>query len=264
MSSMQVKVMGITYYGYYEDDVLDGILGFDEFRRFYAEVYEPQKIRISVDWYVCNEIWENFRVYAFQGVGKNTGKDYVCLEWLPVTPNDAFLVAHELEHIIRKYNGQQLSISTMSSLSKAKDIATSIGSMFDDPLVNCFLQEKYNFDPAYHYTEIELHDCFNEVGEIVTEPTNDIIRMLHIFFYANQLLRWDSIKDTTAIQKWVEYQRFLRSKWQSIAESGEELYDIVKKYGYDTPEKQRRLFNKIAYKYTINGIKLCDLLYISQ
>lgn len=261
MPSLQVPSMATVYYKYDEASILNGLFCFDEFKKFYNGEYKPLKEHIS-DWYVCPELWENFRVYALKGIGKKTGNDYICLEWEPVTTNDAFLVAHELGHFIQKYNRQQLKISTRSPIWETKKLATDLGSMFDDPLVNRFLKENYNFNPAHHYTEIELRDCIDEINGIRQEPKNDIIKLLYIFFYTNQLLRWDSIKDENALQKWRKYQKLFRSKLKSIAKSGEELYSMVIEDGYDTLEKQKLLFNKIVNKYTIDGTKLSDILYI--
>jgi hypothetical protein len=44
---------------------------------------------------------------------------------------------------------------------------------------------------------------------------------------------------------------------------GEELYYIEKENGYDTLEKQESLFDKIVDKYTIDGIKLSEILCIN-
>ena len=235
---------------------------FREFQNFYFKEYEPIKKKFSVDWYVFPDLWNTFRDYALQGVGKRTGNNYICLEWEPVTPNDAFLVAHELGHILRKYNRLRLHIVSRSSTFETKKLAENFGSMLDDPLINSRLQDVYDFNPAYHYAEIELRDCITEVSGFQQGPENDIIRLLHIFFYTNQLLRWDSVKDAAAIEKWRKYQKLFRSKLNSIAKSSEELYSIVTEDGYDTLEKQKLLFNKIADKYTIDGIKLRDILYI--
>jgi hypothetical protein len=37
---------------------------------------------------------------------------------------------------------------------------------------------------------------------------------------------------------------------------------MAKETGLDTLDKQKQLFNKIADKYSLNGIKLKDILYI--
>lgn len=260
MSFMQVFPTKIIYYGHCEEEVLDGILDFSEFRKFYEEAYKPQKNLISIDWYTCSELWENFRNYAFQGVSKNTGRDYICLEWLPVTANDAFLVAHELGHVIRKHEGRQLSISTKSQRWGMTKLVTDLGSMFDDPIINSLLKTTYHFDPAYHYTEIELPDCIKDLSNVSKEPENDVLRLSFIFFYTNQLLRWDTIYNTIALEKWKKYQKFYRSKYKSLAQAGEELYNIVKEIGVDTPDKQRQIFNKISNMYEIDGESIKNIL----
>lgn len=262
MPSVQFSTMATAYYKYDESYILKGALCFKEFQKFYVKEYEPIKKNFSVDWYVFPDLWNTFRDYALQGVGKRTGNNYICLEWEPVTPNDAFLVAHELGHILRKYNRLQLHIVSRSSVFETKKLAEIFGSMLDDSVINSRLQDVYDFNPAYHYTEIELRDSINEISGIQQEPGNDFIRLSYVFYYTNQLLRWDSITDSEAIQKWSNYKNLFRSKLRSLAESGEELYYIIKENGYDIPEKQKQIFNKISDKYMINGVRLGDLLDI--
>jgi hypothetical protein len=71
-----------------------------------------------------------------------------------------------------------------------------------------------------------------------------------------------SIEDVNALKEWHEYQEFYRKIHKTIAPIGEELYIIVKKSGYDTLEKQKSLFRTIIDMYTIDDIKLGDILYI--
>lgn len=75
-------------------------------------------------------------------------------------------------------------------------------------------------------------------------------------------LSWDLIKDDKAKRKWIKLKRKYQIKRPKTKIIGEELYSMANENGYGTLEKQRLLFNKIANKYTIDGIKLSDILVV--
>jgi hypothetical protein len=57
-------------------------------------------------------------------------------------------------------------------------------------------------------------------------------------------------------------KKLYEEKRPIVKRMGTELYSMVKETGYDTLEKQKMLFNKIADKYSIDGIKLNNILYV--
>jgi hypothetical protein len=122
-----------------EDVIIEKIIKFDEFKNFYHAEREPIKTNIPIKWKI-NPLCKGF-------AAQRTDADcvsYIELRHLPETPNDAFLVAHEIMHVIRReVDKQYLNITKVNDSILKKytvddmgDFASRIGSMFDDPIVD--------------------------------------------------------------------------------------------------------------------------------
>jgi hypothetical protein len=94
------------------------------------------------------------------------------------------------------------------------------------------------------------------------DATDELQRLNQAMFYAQYSLQWDAIEDAGALRKWRNLKRLYQLKRPITKRIGKELYSIAKENGYDTLEKQKSLFYKIADMYSLNGIKLKDILYI--
>lgn len=178
-----------------------------------------------------------------------------------------FLVAHEMEHVIRLFDGQTLKLYMDNAIAQnfqnndIRDLAIRLGSMFDDPLIDSFLQNTYDFKPGRFYTNVKIPDTIKSL-KTKGRRKNELVELKQTLFYSQFSLQWDSINDDDAIREWRDLKK-LYQKWRSIVKiNGEELYFMVKENGYDTLEKQKQLFHKIANKYTIDGYKLSDILFV--
>lgn len=244
-----------------EKDVMDGILKFDSFSNFYDREYMPRKETTLLKWLLDPIRCHASNLYAYQGVDSRTGDSVIGLRCLPLTHDEAFMVAHEMGHVFRKLDGLSLLILPRCSVDVLKDLVHRIGSMFEDPLIDPILQDQYMFDAAYHYSE-DINRSLEILNTPFGNPQTDIDTLKYVIYYTTCLLQYDSIKDASALQKWQNYQEILKFKLKQITKSGEELYYLIKDNGYDTLEKQKRIFNKISDKYMIDGVRLGDLLYI--
>lgn len=249
---------------YDEPVIIAKILKFVEFEGFYRVEWASRKERGAlIDWYI-NPLC---KAYAAQGFDVGKGKPWVQLRRLPETIDDAFLTAHEIEHVIRWFEGQYLDIKINGAIEKnyvdgtISDLAFTIGSMFDDPVVDKFLQNRYNFNTTHRYTEVVIPDTIKSLNSS-RDSEFDIYRLIQSLFYSQCALQWDSIKDDKALRKWHALKRQYQNKRPRVKGMGEELYSMAKENGYDTLEKQKQLFHKIVDKYTIDGYKLSDILYI--
>lgn len=244
-----------------EKDVIDGILKFDSFSNFYYREYLPQKEKTPINWFLDPIRCHSENLYAYQATDSRTGNPVIGLVRLPETYDEAFMTAHEMEHVFRKLGGLSPLISPRRNLDALVNIAMRIGSMFEDPIVDLFLHEKYMFDPANHYSE-DIPRSIAILNSQYGNPQSEIDKLKFVIYYTTRLLQYDFVKNIGALQLWHGYQRLFKSKLPSIAESSEELHMIIKENGYDTPEKQRHVFNKITKMYAIGGSNLCDLLYL--
>lgn len=247
-----------------EKDATSQILQFESFSNFYYREYAPRKKTTPINWFLDPIRCYASNLYAYQGEDSRTGDPVIGLRCLPATYDEAFMVAHEMEHVFRKLDKLSLLIrpkhaEVEHSVETLKDLALRIGSMFDDPIIDPILQNQYMFDIAYHYSE-DINRSLEILNTSLGKPQTDIDLLKYIIYYTTRLLQYDSIRDPSALRKWQDYRKILRSKLGQITKPGEELYQVIKENGYDTPKKQRQIFNKIADIYTINGVKLGNLL----
>jgi hypothetical protein len=246
-----------------EDIITWKILGFSEFRRFYHVEWEPRKVGVSIKW-IINPSCSNFAASKIDA----DGTPHIELRHLPETFDDAFLVAHEIVHIIRDLDKQTLKFLSVDNIilqiytiDSMADLATRILSMFDDPIVDKFLQDEYGFDPAHHYIKEVIPDSLRKLG-ISGDATNELIRLTNAMFYAQYTLQMDAVKNNRASREWRALKKRYHERRPMAAIMGEDLYYMAKETGLDTLDKQKQLFYKIADKYSLNGIKIKDILYI--
>lgn len=244
-----------------ESDIIGEILTFDEFSRFYHFEREPIRSSIPIKW----KIDPLCKGFAAQWTNANN-TIHIELRHHPKTRNDAFLVAHEIMHVIKqKIDKQYLNFTKVDNAILQKytiddmvDFASRVGSMFDDPIVDLFLMSVYGFDPIHHYVDVVIPDTIRSLNSR-GDATDDLDRMNQAMFYAQYALQWDAIKDERALRKWRALKRQYQKRRPIARRMGEELYHMAKEIGFDTLEKQKALFYKIGDKYTLNGIKIKDV-----
>jgi len=245
-----------------EDALIGKLLTFSEFDKFYRNEWMPRKTSVVVEWKI-NPSCSNF---AASGIITN-GNTFIELPHYPETINDAFLVAHEIVHVIRDLENRILRFPSVNNTILEKytvesmgDLASRIGSMFDDPIVDTFLQNQYGFDPARHYVKVVIPNTIRSL-QSSGDPTDELIRFKQALFFSQCALQWDSIKGARK-RAWYELKRMYLKRRPHVKRIGEDLYSMAKENGYDALENQKTLFNKIGDKYTLNDIKIKDILYI--
>lgn len=236
------------------------ILEFSEFRRFYNVEWEPRKTSFSIKW-IINPSCSNF---AASKIDVN-GIPLIELRYMPKTFDDAFLVAHEIVHIIRDLDNKIIRFPSVNNIilhsytiDAMIDLASRIGSMFDDPIVDMFLQNEYGFDPANHYIKEVIPDSLRRL-DLSGDATDELFRLTNAMFYAQYSLQVEAIKSKEASREWSVLKKRYKEKRPIAQKIGEDLYSMAKENGYDTCEKQKALFYKIGDKYTLNGIKIRDI-----
>lgn len=251
-----------------EAEVIGNLCCFDEFNRFYREEWKPRKKNIPVEWGINPYIFQFFKRCAIQGINRTNGLNIITFSWPPATLIDAFIAAHEIEHVIRKYEKQSLRFGINQVIAKKyggaeiEALAASMGSMFEDPLIDAFLQNNYGFNPADSYIEISIAISTEILNNLCNPPDNSIHQLENVILYSQQSLQWEIVKDERAKEIWQNYKNLYREKDLKTVNKGEELYSIVNRIGYATLDKQRQIFDEIASMYEIDGIKLKDFIYI--
>ncbi len=242
-----------------EDDVIHRLLQFDEFSGFYSNEWVGRNT--SIKWRIVSSCDK----YAMQSFSEDK-KPCIVLRQLPVTFDDAYLVAHEMGHVIKYFDKQyiefkraQTPIAPFYVEEEITEMCGQLGSMFEDPLIDSFLQDEYHFNPVHFYTSVKIPDSFKSLDLYGDSPLE-----WHIFkkalFYATFSLEWDAITDVNALREWDKLRDRYKICRPMTTKIGEELYIMSKDNGYDNVEKQRRLCRKIFDKYRLDGKKLADIL----
>ena len=87
-----------------ESVILAEILKYDEFKNFYHNEWVTRKGHGAIiDW---EEIDPACSQYAIQSFSAESGRPCIRFRHIPTTPDDAFLAAHEIGHVIRNFNKQ--------------------------------------------------------------------------------------------------------------------------------------------------------------
>jgi hypothetical protein len=118
--------------------------------------------------------------------------------------------------------------------------------MVEDVLVNSRLQE-FGFDIESDYRE-EVEETNRQLVN-AQKPSGRYGEMLWIVNHASKLLDWEHIsggKDKSEFEVW------FASKFPDIAARGNRLFNLANKVGFDTPEKQYKLFRKIIFQYNLD------------
>lgn len=230
--------------------VIEPFLRFDEFSEFYHNEYEPFKRNgLTINW---GHAIDMQGAYAYSDVDAHTGMDVIFLAQLPTDYVDAFLIAHEISHVILKACGLSYDINSPPGY---EIVAQNIKSLLEDPIVDSCLQGTYGFDllKFYLYKDIPCEREF--IDEHPDESyINDIDKLANTFFYAGQILKWKLIDDDAAIREWHEYQLLYERTYPTISRRGKELASFAILRGYDTPEKRKLLAEIIIIIYNLHNI----------
>lgn len=238
------------------DEIINSLLCFEQFSNFYHNEYEPIKEKITLEWWIYPELWD-YGFYAMCAVNEETGIDGIWLQWPPVTFTDSYLVAHEIEHVVRKVDNSSLKIIEMDL--KYVDVAGCISSLLEDRIVDSILNNKYNFNLVDKYIETmksaEESLNFHNVGSI-TEKDYLRLNLVH----AGNLLRFGLINDDASFKRRLnKYKKIVKKNVPSVAKDGEELASEVLRIGLETREKRKQIFDYITNKYNLTNV-----LYVSE
>lgn len=232
--------------------VIEPLLKFDEFSKFYYNEYEPIKTHLPIGWILSEE---EAYANACTMVDAETGMDIILLKRLPVSYIDALLVSHEIQHVILKATENSFNIRLRGNQPPIYEIiAQDIKSLLEDPIIDSFLQGKYNFDLLdYYLSELEI-----AIEEDFVDPQESSLDSFSIsigaLVYAGNILKWNLIGDYNALDRWHKYQRLLDKSYPIISKQGKELASIVKDNGFDMLEKRIQLANNTIKKYNIEDI----------
>lgn len=228
-----------------ESDVVDILLrSSDAFREFYVK----ERCRAGhINWTFDLELSEKIKAAkAAIMTCPNSNQHEICLSEFPVQQDDARLIAHEMLHAIFEEEKNTFVIYGHNTQLRAH-----LASMVEDPLVEAYLYEKYNFDQAKDY----LRDLAisKRMWMFVDEPTDPLDRIANAFILTNQAIRWKLIKNRNALHIWNGYLDWLSNYCPHIFSIHLELIAIVKNRGLDTLEQRKTIVLEIIEKYQLGA-----------
>ena len=211
-----------------------------EFRDFYES--ERKKIISPIQWVKDSSMPEGI---DFRATRLSNGKCFIRLRRIPVDLEDAIKIAHELEHFVLDAKG----FHSIGATDGLENLASAISSMVSDLLVNEKLAE-FGFGLQEDY-ENEAAEGMRQLEQIEHPPSTWDGKLLWIVNYVSKLLDWEFVSGSNSES---DFQSWFDNKYPDIAKSGKKLRSIVKRIGYDTPEKQIRLFREVIQKYNLESL----------
>jgi hypothetical protein len=216
-----------------ENIILEAILKYKEFNRFYTE--NRSKILYEISWCKDIDLEDNHIAYSDLGVHEIHIKNF------PKSKTDAFVIAHELLHFIR----YERMLPLMHSDNRYLGLAEALLSLLEDPIVDSILKTQYNFNlrPLY------MKGIENGKREAGSDYADDINRVRDGFIHASWTLKWRLIEDRSALKSWRKYFRRLEDGRPNAYKIGLDTVAIIDEVGLDTIEQQKIIVNKLIEKY---------------
>lgn len=229
-----------------EELVLGDLLKHSEaFRAFYQE--KRDKITQEVNWAQDPRMPEGITARSTRIVSQPDGQSIqiVRLRQVPALVDDAFRVAHELEHFV--LNAEGFPVTGCCDFAY-ENLSSALNSMLHDPLVDSRLQ-KYKFDLKAHH-EAEVAEHIRQLEGLTRSPARRLDRTRWVFYYVENALYWELLIADGERNK---FQEWLDARYPDIASIGQKLLTRIKRIGFDTPEKQTQLFQEIVRRYKLDN-----------
>lgn len=161
------------------------------------------------------------------------GNNLISFPAMPLTIGDAFTVAHEMGHILRKSADNNFGIGGIGN-------ASYINSLIDDRRVDSILA-KYGFDLKSEY------ERYLDKQIPIVESCNffwDEIQSLA--YFANLKRRCDLVEEP--FEQWQQCEKILGKNFPELSEGVRTLYQFIKDNENDihTRERKKQLLNIIT------------------
>lgn len=233
----------IPWKEYPEKYVLKEILGQSETFIKYYEIERP-KIRDTVKWVEDKSLPAGI---DYRSTRLPRGEEVIRLRNVPATEKDSTKIAHELQHLVMDYEG----FPCTGARDEYETISSALNSIVHDLIVNERLM-RYGFDLKEDFKR-EIEEDVRQLKKQKESPKDRIGRFHWACNYVSKVLDYNLIFRNESCND-DEFFNFFRDKYPDIVEESSEMQRIIKEIGYDTPEKQYRMFREIISTYNLQGI----------
>ncbi len=233
-----------------EEQVLGRLLNDSaEFNRFYQN--ERKKIKKEIFWFLNPMLTSSLRTEPILGK-KDIVLGYTINTKLPeIDPANVFDSAYEFIDIIRSEQGFTEMIKLTSAASGPQsaffqNTASALSSMLNGPSVNMILAN-YGFD-LWPYYDTTSGIQRQQLEPFTTEPQLPLWKLYQVSFYVQKALDWEvackvSLRENNEFLSWYE------ARYPVISSEAREVLEWVKRTGYTTPSKARRIFREMIRRY---------------
>jgi len=212
----------------------------------FAAFYKSERIKITAPVYWARDLSLPVGI-DYRSTILSNGTQVIRLRRVPAVLADAMKIAHELQHFVLDSEG----FVRTGAKKQYETISSSLNSMIHDPLVNSRLLI-YGFDLLEDY-ESELLETLNQLGTVSTPPSERLDRIHWIFNYIGKILDWRLLGDETGKNN-NEFQLWFDERYPDIAKEAKDLLILIDDIGYETPEKQAKLFRRIVREYRLEKV----------
>jgi hypothetical protein len=213
----------------------DLLVNSPEFKAFYDS--ERPKIRRNIIWANDPELGSNIRATYLP----KPQEHLIAFRTLPITVDDAFDTAHELQHFICSEEGYPSVSNSAILMQTSSNLAQALSCSLNDPAANKRLLP-FGFDLWAEYDKASSRE--KNYFKSSAEPSAPTEKLYHTAFYISKALNWEvcclsSPRDNNEFLEWydTEHPDFSKEARESLA--------LVKKIGYETPEKATAAFTEL-------------------
>jgi hypothetical protein len=170
----------------------------------------------------------------------------IYLHSIPAPSEEALAVAHELMHLMLDVEG----FPFITSRSEHQSLAALLNSIVQDPLIDARLL-RYGFDIGKKIRK-DIAAALASLQQ-AKPPLDRMARMLWVLNYAGQLLECTVAAPDSAGAQAEAFARWFHAHHPAIAAEGDQLLADTQRSGFDTPERMRAFFERIAQRYGLAG-----------
>jgi len=171
------------------------------------------------------------------------GEQLIHVRRVPAILEDAFSIAHELQHFILDESGFVVT----SAIDEYESLSYSLNDIPLDPLVNSCL-EIYGFD-LRRECDKNIREAFRQLQTLPHSPSNKLVKTQWVFQYVELMLECEVAYKSRRSES--EFERLFRRKYPDLSKEASKLIEIVKNMGYDTPDKERAVLEEIIRRYDL-------------
>lgn len=209
----------------------------------FKALYNAERPRIAwqeIYWYLKDDLPEESSAIMRVCELHDMPRYEIYLRGLPENVSQAISVAHELLHCVFHKEGFP---TTKDPERQLASLSTILNNLLVHPLIVARMRF-YGFDLAEQHQRF-VQAALKMLQQYPQGPQDYPEELGFILGYAAHILTWGTLYPRC------EFELMVEARYPEIAHQGYELVNLVKRRGYDTPEKQRKLIEGITQRYRL-------------